>query len=106
MLREVLIGEAMHALGIPTTRALAVVATGALGAIASRCAARRRTDARGRKPHPSVGIVPVLRVARRFRARAQAGRVFDRSGITPELATSPQPFLWRCCKPSSSDRPR
>ncbi len=29
MLREALIGEAMHALGIPTTRALAVVATGA-----------------------------------------------------------------------------
>jgi uncharacterized protein YdiU (UPF0061 family) len=28
MLREVLIGEAMHALGIPTTRALAVIATG------------------------------------------------------------------------------
>lgn len=29
MLREYLMGEAMHALGIPTTRALAVVATGA-----------------------------------------------------------------------------
>lgn len=29
MLREVLIGEAMHALGVPTTRALAVAATGA-----------------------------------------------------------------------------
>ena len=29
MLREVLLGEAMHALGIPTTRALAVVATAA-----------------------------------------------------------------------------
>jgi uncharacterized protein YdiU (UPF0061 family) len=28
MLREVLVGEAMHAMGIPTTRALAVVATG------------------------------------------------------------------------------
>ena len=28
MLREVLVGEGMHALGIPTTRALAVVATG------------------------------------------------------------------------------
>ena len=28
MLREYLIGEAMHALGIPTTRALAVIATG------------------------------------------------------------------------------
>jgi serine/tyrosine/threonine adenylyltransferase len=30
MLREVLMGEAMHALGIPTTRALAVAATGEL----------------------------------------------------------------------------
>ncbi len=28
MLRELLVGEAMHALGVPTTRALAVVATG------------------------------------------------------------------------------
>ncbi len=28
MLREYLISEAMHALGIPTTRALAAVATG------------------------------------------------------------------------------
>src|SRR6476661_8961173 len=28
MLREFLIGEAMHALGVPTTRALSVVATG------------------------------------------------------------------------------
>ncbi len=47
MLREVLIGEAMHALGIPSTRALAVVATGELvyreaalpGAILTRVAA-------------------------------------------------------------------
>ena len=47
MLREVLIGEAMHALGIPTTRALAVVATGELvyresvlpGAVLTRVAA-------------------------------------------------------------------
>jgi uncharacterized protein YdiU (UPF0061 family) len=47
MLREVLIGEAMHALGIPTTRALAVAATGALvqrdaalpGAVLTRVAA-------------------------------------------------------------------
>lgn len=29
MLRELLLGEAMHALGLPTTRALAVIATGA-----------------------------------------------------------------------------
>ena len=29
MLRELIISEAMHALGIPTTRSLAVIATGA-----------------------------------------------------------------------------
>ena len=41
MLREVLIGEAMHALGIPTTRALAVVATGEpVMREAARCPAR------------------------------------------------------------------
>ncbi len=47
MLREVLIGEAMHALGVPTTRALAVAATGDLvqrdralpGAVLTRVAA-------------------------------------------------------------------
>ncbi len=47
MLREVLIGEAMHGLGIPSTRALAVVATGELvyreaafpGAVLTRVAA-------------------------------------------------------------------
>ncbi|HEY4080139.1 MAG TPA: YdiU family protein [Burkholderiaceae bacterium] len=47
MLREYLIGEAMHGLGIPTTRALAVVATGELvyrdqalpGAVLTRVAA-------------------------------------------------------------------
>lgn len=47
MLREALVGEAMHALGVPTTRALAVVATGDLvfrervlpGAVLTRVAA-------------------------------------------------------------------
>ncbi|MFM7530924.1 MAG: protein adenylyltransferase SelO family protein, partial [Rubrivivax sp.] len=47
MLREVLMGEAMHALGIPTTRALAVAATGEVvlretrlpGAVLTRVAA-------------------------------------------------------------------
>lgn len=48
MLREYLMGEAMHALGVPTTRALAVVATGSLherdgdvrpGAVLARAAA-------------------------------------------------------------------
>ena len=41
MLREVLLGEAMHALGIPTTRALAVAATGEpVYREQSRCPAR------------------------------------------------------------------
>ena len=47
MLRELIVGEAMHALGIPTTRALAVVATGDMvrregalpGAVLTRVAA-------------------------------------------------------------------
>lgn len=49
MLREVLMGEAMHALGIPTTRALAVAATGEVvlreaklpGAVLTRVASSR-----------------------------------------------------------------
>ena len=40
MLREYVIGEAMHALGIPTTRALAVVATGEPIAARRCCPAR------------------------------------------------------------------
>jgi uncharacterized protein YdiU (UPF0061 family) len=39
MLREYLISEAMHALGIPTTRSLAVIATGEWPASAASCAA-------------------------------------------------------------------
>ena len=37
MLREYVVSEAMHALGIPTTRSLAVVATGAGAARDRRC---------------------------------------------------------------------
>jgi uncharacterized protein YdiU (UPF0061 family) len=40
MLREVLIGEAMHALGIPTTRALAVVGHRRAGVARKPCPAR------------------------------------------------------------------
>jgi uncharacterized protein YdiU (UPF0061 family) len=47
MLREVLIGEAMHALGIPTTRALAVIATGE-AVYREDDPARRTADARRR----------------------------------------------------------
>ena len=70
MLREYVIGEAMHALGIPTSRALAVVATGERvaretllpGAVLARVAAS----------HLRVGHVPVRRRARRPDARCGA----------------------------------
>ena len=77
MLREVLIGEAMYALGIPTTRALAVAATGEQvyrehvlpGAVLTRVAAS----------HIRVGTFRVLCRARRRGKRAQTGRVHDRA---------------------------
>ncbi|MEO7242045.1 MAG: protein adenylyltransferase SelO [Variovorax sp.] len=90
MLREVLIGEAMHALGIPTTRALAVVATGqpvhretALpGAVLTRVAAS----------HIRVGTFQF------FAARGDVDRVRQLAEYTiarhyPELAEAPERFL-------------
>jgi serine/tyrosine/threonine adenylyltransferase len=90
MLREVLVGEAMHALGIPTTRALAVAATGepvyreqALpGAVLTRVAAS----------HIRVGTFEF------YAARGDKGRVRRLAEYTiarhdPALATEPQPFL-------------
>ncbi|HSB25723.1 MAG TPA: YdiU family protein [Burkholderiaceae bacterium] len=86
MLREVLIGEAMHALGIPTTRALAVAATGesvlreqALpGAVLTRVAAS----------HLRVGTFQF------FAARGDVERLRQLADYTiarhdPELADSP-----------------
>ncbi len=90
MLREVLLGEAMHALGIPTTRALAVVATGEPvyreqtlpGAVLTRVAAS----------HIRVGTFEF------YAARGDLERVRRLAEYTiarhdPELATSPQPIL-------------
>jgi serine/tyrosine/threonine adenylyltransferase len=90
MLREVLIGEAMHALGIPTTRALAVAATGepvyreqALpGAVLTRVAAS----------HLRVGTFEF------YAARGDMERVRKLAEYTiarhdPALAATPQPFL-------------
>ena len=76
MLREVLIGEAMHALGIPTTRALAVVATGEPvfretvlpGAVLTRVAAS----------HIRVGTFQFFAARGDVDARAPARRVHDR----------------------------
>src|SRR5207253_2675665 len=90
MLREVLIGEAMHALGIPTTRALAVAATGEQvyreqvlpGAVLTRVAAS----------HIRVGTFEF------FASRGDVERVRKLVEYTiarhdPALVTAAQPFL-------------
>jgi serine/tyrosine/threonine adenylyltransferase len=90
MLREVLIGEAMHALGIPTTRALAVAATGEPvmreagllpGAVLTRVAAS----------HIRVGTFQF------FAARGDEARVRTLADYTiarhdPELAGTPDRY--------------
>ncbi len=90
MLREVLIGEAMHALGIPTTRALAVVATGAPvyreqtlpGAVLTRVAAS----------HIRVGTFQFYASRGDFE-RVRKLAEYSIARHYPELAASPQPFL-------------
>ncbi len=90
MLREVLVGEAMHALGIPTTRALAVAATGEPvrrelplpGAVLTRVAAS----------HLRVGTFQF------FAARGETQRVrrlaeYAIARHDPELAGAPDRFL-------------
>ena len=90
MLREALIGEAMHALGIPTTRALAVVATGEPvlretplpGAVLTRVASS----------HIRVGTFQF------FAARGDAARVRQLAEYTiarhdPDLVGAPGRFL-------------
>ena len=90
MLREVLVSEAMHALGIPTTRALAVAATGEPvyreqplpGAVLTRVAAS----------HIRVGTFEF------FASRGDVESVRKLAEYTiarhdPALVTAPQPFL-------------
>ncbi|MBK6973237.1 MAG: YdiU family protein [Sterolibacteriaceae bacterium] len=90
MLREVLLGEAMHALGIPTTRALAVAATGEPvnreqtlpGAVLTRVAAS----------HIRVGTFEY------FAARGDVQRVrrlaeYSIARHDPALGSAAQPFL-------------
>ena len=90
MLREVLVSEAMNALGIPTTRALAVVSTGEEvyrervlpGAVLTRVAAS----------HIRVGTFEF------YAARGELERLRKLAEYTivrhdPELATTPQPVL-------------
>jgi uncharacterized protein YdiU (UPF0061 family) len=90
MLREYLMGEAMHALGIPTTRALAVVATGEQvvretlepGAVLSRVAAS----------HLRVGTFQYAAASGDFDVvRALADYAIERH--YPDAADSAQPYL-------------
>ncbi len=90
VLREYLIGEAMHALGIPTTRALAAVVTGepvyrerALpGAVLTRVAAS----------HVRVGTFQFFAVrGEQAKVRRLADYVIDRH--YPELKVHPNPYL-------------
>ena len=90
MLREVLLGEAMHALGIPTTRALAVAATGepvyreqALpGAVLTRVAAS----------HLRVGTFE-FHASRGDTERVRKLAKYTIARHDPALVASPQPFL-------------
>ena len=90
MLREYLISEAMHALGIPTTRSLAVVATGQQvmrdeplpGAVLARVAAS----------HLRVGTFEYFAV-REDREALRALLAFGIARHAPELAGAPAPAL-------------
>jgi serine/tyrosine/threonine adenylyltransferase len=90
MLREVLIGEAMHALGIPTTRALAVAATGEEvfresvlpGAVLTRVAAS----------HLRVGSFQ-FHAARGDGESVRKLAQYALARHDPALAAAPQPFL-------------
>jgi uncharacterized protein YdiU (UPF0061 family) len=90
MLREYIISEAMHALGIPTTRSLAVAATGDAvyretvlqGAVLTRVAAShlRVGTMQWAAAHPDQGATRVL-------------ADYTRARHYPELAGSPAPYL-------------
>ena len=81
MLREYLMGEAMEALGIPTTRALAVVATGDARA-ARGGVARCRAGAGGGQPYPG-GHVPVLSPRGGDRRSCRPWPITPLPGISP-----------------------
>ena len=90
MLREYIISEAMHALGIPTTRSLAVVATGEPvyrettlpGAVLTRVAAS----------HIRVGTMQWAR-AHDDQGATRALADYTLARHYPELADSPEPYL-------------
>jgi uncharacterized protein YdiU (UPF0061 family) len=91
MLREYVISEAMHALGVPTTRSLAVVTTGEpvyretprRGAVLTRVAAS----------HIRVGTFEYL-AARRDEATLRLLADYTIARHYPDLADAPQKYAW------------
>jgi uncharacterized protein YdiU (UPF0061 family) len=90
MLREYIISEAMHALGIPTTRSLAVAVTGEpvyretvlQGAVLTRIAAS----------HIRVGTVQWA-AAHKDEEATRALADYTRARHYPELADAPEPYI-------------
>ena len=98
VLREYVVSEAMHALGIPTTRALAAVPR-ARRSTARRRAARRGADPRRRQP-------PARRHVSGLRPPRQKSRTSRHSPIMPSSATTRRPKArWTCCAQSAPRRP-
>ena len=103
MLREYVISEAMAALGIPTTRSLAVVTTGEpvyretvqKGAVLTRVAAS----------HLRVGTFEYVAARGDERHPAGAGRLRDRAATTRSWPT-PRRSTWSSSARSWTARPR
>ena len=104
MLREYVIGEAMHALGIPTTRALAVVATGERGRRARRCCPAR-CSCRVAASHLRVGTFQYAAAQRRSGARSGASPT-TRSRATTRDALRRRTRTSRSSRRSSTRRRR
>ena len=98
VLREYLIGEAMHALGIPTTRALAAVTHRRTRLSRDGVAGSGADPGRG-QPH-SCGHLPIFRGPRRQEGARLADYVIARH--YPECrATRPLPGLLEACATAS-----
>ncbi len=90
VLREYIIGEAMSALGVPTTRALAAVTTGEHGD-ARDGAAGRGSDAGRGEPYP-CRHVPVFRGASAMSKGSKALADYVIARHYPELAGEANPY--------------
>ena len=101
VLREYIVSEAMAALGVPTTRALAAVTTGER-VLARNSPARRRVHPRRGEPSPRRHL-PVFRRAGRHRRDAHAGGLCHRPPLPRGRPGQRSPTA-RCWTASSPGR--